>query len=59
MFALPGQIVMLEMIFLGVSSVTIALAISLTTTLFVIITATLFPLMHESDRKIQSYAKVH
>jgi hypothetical protein len=25
----------------------------------VIITATLFPLMHESDRKIQSYAKVH
>jgi predicted branched-subunit amino acid permease len=59
MFALPGQIVMLEMILLGASSVTIALATSLTATRFVTMTATLFPLLHERDRNKQLYAKVH
>ena len=59
MFALPGQIVMLEMILLGASSVTTALATSLTATRFVTMTATLFPLLHERDRNKQLYAKVH
>jgi predicted branched-subunit amino acid permease len=59
MFALPGQIVMLEMILLGASSVTIALATSLTATRFVTMTATLFPMLHERDRNKVLYAKVH
>jgi predicted branched-subunit amino acid permease len=59
MFALPGQIVMLEMILVGASSLTIALATSLTATRFVTMTATLFPLLHERDRNKQLYAKVH
>ena len=59
MFALPGQIVMLEMILLGASSVTIALATSLTATRFVTMTATLFPMLHERDRNRVLYAKVH
>jgi predicted branched-subunit amino acid permease len=59
MFALPGQIVMLEMILLGASSLTIALATSLTATRFVSMTATLFPLLHEQDRNKALYAKVH
>jgi predicted branched-subunit amino acid permease len=59
MFALPGQIVMLEMILLGASSLTIALATSLTATRFVTMTATLFPMLHERDRNKQLYAKVH
>jgi predicted branched-subunit amino acid permease len=59
MFALPGQIVMLEMILLGASSFTIALATSLTATRFVTMTATLFPMLHEHDRNKALYAKVH
>jgi len=59
MFALPGQIVMLEMILLGASSLTIALATSLTATRFVTMTATLFPMLHTRDRNKVLYAKVH
>ncbi len=59
MFALPGQIVMLEMILLGASSLTIALATSLTATRFVTMTATLFPMLHPRDRNKALYAKVH
>jgi len=59
MFALPGQIVMLEMILLGASSLTIALATSLTATRFVTMTATLFPMLHARDRNKALYAKVH
>jgi predicted branched-subunit amino acid permease len=59
MFALPGQIVMLEMILLGASSLTIALATSLTATRFVTMTATLFPMLHVRDRNKALYAKVH
>ncbi len=57
--ALPRQIVMPGMIFLGVSSVTIAFATSPTATHFLTITARLFSLMYESDRNKQFYAKVH
>jgi len=59
MFALPGQIVMLEMILVGASSLTIALATTLTATRFVTMTATLFPMLHERDRNKALYAKVH
>ncbi len=59
MFALPGQIVMLEMILVGASSLTIALATSLTATRFVTMTATLFPMLHPKDRNKALYAKVH
>jgi predicted branched-subunit amino acid permease len=59
MFALPGQIVMLEMILVGASSLTIALATTLTATRFVTMTATLFPMLHEHDRNKALYAKVH
>ncbi len=59
MFALPGQIVMLEMILSGASALTIALATSLTATRFVTMTATLFPMLHETDRNKKLYAKVH
>ncbi len=59
MFALPGQIVMLEMILVGASSLTIALATSLTATRFVTMTATLFPMLHAKDRNKALYAKVH
>jgi len=59
MFALPGQIVMLEMILVGASSLTIALATSLTATRFVTMTATLFPMLHPRDRNKALYAKVH
>ncbi len=59
MFALPGQIVMLEMILVGASSLTITLATTLTATRFVTMTATLFPMLHERDRNRALYAKVH
>ncbi|BEI34809.1 AzlC family ABC transporter permease [Polynucleobacter sp. HIN6] len=59
MFALPGQIVMLEMILVGASSLTIALATTLTATRFVTMTATLFPMLHQRDRNKALYAKVH
>ncbi len=59
MFALPGQIVMLEMILVGASSITIALATTLTATRFVTMTATLFPMLHERDRNKALFAKVH
>ncbi len=59
MFALPGQIVMLEMILVGASSLTIALATSLTATRVVTMTATLFPMLHPRDRNKALYAKVH
>ena len=59
MFALPGQIVMLEMILVGASSLTIALATTLTATRFVTMTATLFPMLHPRDRNKALYAKVH
>ncbi len=59
MFALPGQVVLLEMAITGSSLVAIALAVTLTSTRFITMTVTLFPQFHEKDRNHGLYASVH
>ncbi|WP_062309481.1 AzlC family ABC transporter permease [Polynucleobacter sinensis] len=59
MFALPGQVVLLEMVITGSSMVAIALAVTLTSTRFITMTVTLFPQFHEKDRNRGLYASVH
>ena len=59
MFALPGQVVLLEMAITGSSVLAIALAVTLTSTRFITMTVTLFPQFHEKDRNHSLYASVH
>ena len=59
MFALPGQVVLMEMVLSGSSVLTIILAVSLTATRFVTMTVTLFPQLDEKDRNRSLYAAVH
>ena len=59
MFALPGQVVLLEMAITGSSVIAIALAVTLTSTRFITMTVTLFPQLHEKDRNHSLYASVH
>ena len=59
MFALPGQVVLLEMAITGSSVLAIALAVTLTSTRFITMTVTLFPQFHEKDRNHRLYASVH
>ena len=59
MFALPGQVVLLEMAITGSSVLAIILAVSLTSTRFITMTVTLFPQFHEKDRNHSLYASVH
>ncbi|MBU3589155.1 AzlC family ABC transporter permease [Polynucleobacter sp. 80A-SIGWE] len=59
MFALPGQVVLLEMAITGSSVLAIILAVSLTSTRFITMTVTLFPQFHEKDRNHRLYASVH
>lgn len=59
MFALPGQVVMLEMMVTGSSLLAIALAVSLTSTRFITMAVTLFPQLHQRDRSPKLYAAVH
>jgi predicted branched-subunit amino acid permease len=59
MFALPGQVVLMEMVITGSSVIAIALAVTLTSTRFVTMTVTLFPQLHEKDRNRHLYATVH
>jgi predicted branched-subunit amino acid permease len=59
MFALPGQVVMLEMIITGSSLLAIGLAVSLTSTRFITMAVTLFPQLHEKDRNAKLFASVH
>lgn len=59
MFALPGQVVLLEMAITGSSVVAIALAVTLTSTRFITMTVTLFPQFHQRDRNRSLYASVH
>lgn len=59
MFALPGQVVLLEMAITGSSVLAIALAVTLTATRFITMTVTLFPQFHEKDRNRGLYASVH
>lgn len=59
MFALPGQVLMLEMIISGSSWLTIGSAVSLTSTRFVTMVVTLFPQLHKRDRNPWLYLWVH
>lgn len=59
MFALPGQVVLLEMVITGSSAFAIALAVTLTSTRFITMTVTLFPQFHQKDRNRGLYASVH
>lgn len=59
MFALPGQVVLLEMALTGSSVLAIALAVTLTSTRFITMTVTLFPQLHAKDRNYRLYASVH
>ena len=59
MFALPGQVVLLEMVITGSSILAIALAVTLTSTRFITMTVTLFPQFHQKDRNHGLYASVH
>jgi predicted branched-subunit amino acid permease len=59
MFALPGQVVLLEMAITGSSIVAIVLAVTLTSTRFITMTVTLFPQFHQKDRTHGLYASVH
>ncbi len=59
MFALPGQVVMLEMFISGSSLLAIGFAVTLTSTRFVTMVVTLFPQLHRRDRNLLLYLWVH
>ncbi|SNX29216.1 Predicted branched-chain amino acid permease (azaleucine resistance) [Polynucleobacter meluiroseus] len=59
MFALPGQVVLFEMVITGSSMLAIILAVTLTATRFVTMTVTLFPQFDRKDRDRKLYASVH
>jgi hypothetical protein len=59
MFALPGQVVMLEMLISGSSLLAIAFAVTLTSARFVTMVVTLFPQLHPQDRNRGLYVWVH
>jgi predicted branched-subunit amino acid permease len=59
MFALPGQVVLIEMIVLGSSGVAIAFAVTLTATRFFTMCLTLFPQFPEKQRSSFYYLLVH
>ena len=59
MFALPGQVVLVEMLVLSASGVTIAVAVSLTATRFFTMCLTLFPQFPEKQRSSFYYLVVH
>jgi predicted branched-subunit amino acid permease len=59
MFALPGQVVMLEMFISGSSLLAIGFAVTLTSTRFVTMVVTLFPQLHRRDRNPFLYLWVH
>lgn len=58
-FALPGQVVMLEMYISGASVLAIGFAVTLTSTRFVTMVVTLFPQLHRRDRNPFLYVWVH
>ncbi len=58
-YALPGQVVMLEMLISGSSWLAIGPAVSLTSARFVTMVVTLFPQLHRRDRNPFLYAWVH
>jgi predicted branched-subunit amino acid permease len=59
MFALPGQIVLLEMLTLHSALAAVVLAVSLTSARFITMTMTLFPQFSAKDKDRGAYAAVH
>ena len=59
MFALPGQVVLVEMLVLSASGVTIAVAVTLTATRFFTMCLTLFPQFPQKQRTSFYYLVVH
>ncbi|MBU3542141.1 AzlC family ABC transporter permease [Polynucleobacter sp. MWH-Loch1C5] len=59
MFALPGQVVLIEMLVLQASALTIAIAVTLTAARFLTMCLTLFPQFPEKQRSPWYYALVH
>jgi predicted branched-subunit amino acid permease len=59
MFALPGQVVILEMFISGSSLLAIGFAVTLTSTRFLTMVVTLFPQLHRRDRNPLLYLWVH
>ena len=59
MFALPGQVVLMEMMVAGSSLLAIALAVTLTSTRFITMTVSLFPQFDRRDQNKRLYASVH
>jgi predicted branched-subunit amino acid permease len=59
MFALPGQVVLVEMLVLSASGVTIAIAVTLTATRFFTMCLTLFPQFPQKQRSSFYYLVVH
>ncbi|MDI1274605.1 AzlC family ABC transporter permease [Polaromonas sp.] len=59
LFALPGQIVLFEMLMSGASLLSVGIAVSLTSSRFVTMAVTLFPQLHHDDRRRGLYASVH
>lgn len=59
MYALPGQVVLIEMVVLGASALTIAIAVALTATRFFTMCLTLFPQFESRHRDFKYYLYVH
>jgi len=59
MFALPGQIVLLDMIITHSPLIAIAIAVSLSSARFVTMTLTLFPQFSDKDKSRGSFGAVH
>ncbi len=59
MYALPGQIVFVEMLALGASGLAIAIAATVTAARFLPMTLTMVPQFHPSDRKPSLYGTAH
>jgi predicted branched-subunit amino acid permease len=59
MFALPGQIVFIEMMAMGISATTIALAVGFTSTRFLTMVLTLFPQIPKSKKELPRALSVH
>lgn len=59
LFALPGQVVYVEMMSMGAVGATIAIAVAFTATRFLTMTLTLFPQLHKNSQGKSNYLGVH
>jgi predicted branched-subunit amino acid permease len=59
MFALPGQVVFVEMMSMGATGLAAALAVAFTATRFLTMTLTIFPQMHPKHRNKSNLVAVH